>query len=142
MKSPTHRANILKPEYTDIGLAVKNGVLNGEETTLVVQEFGSRVRPEIAKFKESEPANAEPQKVQVISQSEETPAVEKPKPLLRINRTVSFIITEFLLVVLLIDGIFILKHKTVRIGGHSLAHVMFLLALLGAMGATGIGAIL
>lgn len=41
MNSETHRANILRPEYTDVGFAVVNGVLNGEETTLVVQMFGT-----------------------------------------------------------------------------------------------------
>ncbi len=42
MNSPTHRDNIVKPNYQDIGFAVVNGTLQGEETTLVVQMFGSR----------------------------------------------------------------------------------------------------
>ncbi len=41
MASPTHRDNIIKPAYQDIGFAIVNGVLNGEETTLVVQMFGA-----------------------------------------------------------------------------------------------------
>jgi hypothetical protein len=41
MDSPTHRDNILRSEYTQIGFAIQNGVLNGEETTLVVQMFGT-----------------------------------------------------------------------------------------------------
>jgi hypothetical protein len=41
MNSETHRENILRPEYTEIGFAISNGVLNGEETTLVVQMFGT-----------------------------------------------------------------------------------------------------
>ncbi|MFA9289251.1 MAG: CAP domain-containing protein [Weeksellaceae bacterium] len=40
MNSPTHRENLLRPDYTDVGFAIVNGVLNGEETTLVVQMFG------------------------------------------------------------------------------------------------------
>ena len=39
--SPTHWANIIKPSYKEIGFAVVNGKLNGEETTLVVQMFGA-----------------------------------------------------------------------------------------------------
>lgn len=39
MNSPTHRENILNPNYTEIGFAVVNGDLNGSETTLVVQMF-------------------------------------------------------------------------------------------------------
>ena len=40
--SPSHRDNLLKSNYKDIGFAIVNGVLNGEETTLVVQMFGSQ----------------------------------------------------------------------------------------------------
>lgn len=40
--SPTHKANILNDKYKDIGFAVVNGTLNGGETTLVVQFFGTR----------------------------------------------------------------------------------------------------
>lgn len=41
MSSPTHRANIMNDKYTEIGIAVVNGTLEGSETTLVVQMFGS-----------------------------------------------------------------------------------------------------
>lgn len=41
MNSPTHRANIMNSRYEEIGIAVVNGTLNGIETTLVVQHFGS-----------------------------------------------------------------------------------------------------
>lgn len=41
MASATHRDNILKPDYQEVGFAVVNGELNGEETTLVVQMFGT-----------------------------------------------------------------------------------------------------
>jgi len=43
MASPTHRANIMNPRYSDIGIAVVNGTLLGTETTLVVQMFGDPV---------------------------------------------------------------------------------------------------
>ena len=41
MNSPTHRANIMNPRYEEIGIAVVDGLLNGVETTLVVQMFGT-----------------------------------------------------------------------------------------------------
>ncbi len=41
MDSPTHRANILHGRYSEIGIAVVDGELEGYETTLVVQMFGS-----------------------------------------------------------------------------------------------------
>lgn len=41
MNSPSHRDNIVNGKYKEIGIAVVNGTLNGEETTLVVQMFGT-----------------------------------------------------------------------------------------------------
>ncbi len=40
MGSPSHRANIMNGNYTEIGVAVVNGNLQGIDTTLVVQMFG------------------------------------------------------------------------------------------------------
>lgn len=47
MASPTHRENIVKPGYKEMGFAIVNGVLNGEETTLVVQMFGASTAPKV-----------------------------------------------------------------------------------------------
>lgn len=43
MHSPKHRENVMKKEYTDIGFAVVDGTLNGENTTLVVALYGAPV---------------------------------------------------------------------------------------------------
>lgn len=43
MNSPTHRENILNKEYTDVGFAVMDGKLKGENTTLVVALYGAPV---------------------------------------------------------------------------------------------------
>jgi uncharacterized protein YkwD len=40
MASPGHRANILNTRYTNIGAAVGQGMFDGKETWLAVQEFG------------------------------------------------------------------------------------------------------
>ncbi len=40
MNSPGHRANILRPQYTEIGVAVKRGLYEGRTVWLAVQEFG------------------------------------------------------------------------------------------------------
>jgi len=42
MASPTHRANIVNSRYDEIGIAVIDGNLDGYETTLVVQMFGTQ----------------------------------------------------------------------------------------------------
>lgn len=45
MASPTHKANIVSPNYEDIGVSVVTGVLEGSQTILVVQMFGSLSMP-------------------------------------------------------------------------------------------------
>jgi len=39
MASPSHQKNLLNPKYTDVGLAVVNGELNGENTNILVEIF-------------------------------------------------------------------------------------------------------
>lgn len=41
MASPTHRDNLLSSKYADIGVAVVEGNLNGVDTTIIVQFFGT-----------------------------------------------------------------------------------------------------
>ena len=41
MASPGHRANILNTGFVDIGVAVGQGVMNGQRVWLAVQEFGA-----------------------------------------------------------------------------------------------------
>lgn len=42
MASPTHKDNMLSPNYKEIGIAVVEGDLNGVDTTIVVQLFGTK----------------------------------------------------------------------------------------------------
>lgn len=41
LDSPTHRANIMNSNFNEIGVSVKEGVISGHSTILVVQLFGS-----------------------------------------------------------------------------------------------------
>lgn len=41
MKSPTHKANILNSKFTEIGITVKEGMIDGHNTIYVVQMFGT-----------------------------------------------------------------------------------------------------
>ncbi|MCL9972303.1 MAG: CAP domain-containing protein [Candidatus Pacebacteria bacterium] len=45
MNSPTHRANVVGTQFTEIGIATANGTYNGRPTTFVVQVFGTPARP-------------------------------------------------------------------------------------------------
>jgi hypothetical protein len=69
MASRTHRENILNKHYQNIGIAVLEGTLNGEKTTLVVQEFGTPVDVAIA-------ANPTGQVQSIQSPSESGPSAQ------------------------------------------------------------------
>lgn len=69
MNSPTHRDNIVNAKYQEIGVAVVDGVLNGIETTLVVQMFGTRAQ--VASAVTPQAVAAQPQ---VAPQVQATPA--------------------------------------------------------------------
>lgn len=65
MASPTHRANLLKSAYRDIGLAVVQGEFRGRKTIILVEHFGAA--PALAKQRQkpSPAAPAAPQPVAV-----------------------------------------------------------------------------
>lgn len=142
MNSSSHRANLLKPEYTDIGLAVVNGKLNGQDTTLVVQEFGSKTSKPQTVAAVSDAVTSSPAVSAVSVQTSSQPNLFSSLLSLKISKTVSLAVAEMMLIVLFIDSLYIWKYKTYRVSGHSLAHLLFIAALLGAMGATGVGVIL
>lgn len=48
--SPSHKENIIKPQYQEIGIAVLEGKYKNRETTVVVQLFGSRILGESEKL--------------------------------------------------------------------------------------------
>lgn len=65
MASKTHKENILNKHYSNIGIAVVEGTLNGEKTTLVVQEFGRPVDVAVAQA----PSEANIQSIQSPQES-------------------------------------------------------------------------
>lgn len=129
MDSPTHRENILRSEYTEVGYAIKNGTLNGEETTLVVQMFG-KPTPETEVAEEpvapiterTQPAPAQPGRV-LAEARENTPAPAFP--------TINFVylFLSILIVVFAIDFYMATRLKVIRLHGNSVAHMMFLLVM-------------
>lgn len=66
MESPTHRANILQPLYTEIGVAVQQGTLHGQPTILIAQYFGKprtslgRATPKPTPSAPARPASPQP----------------------------------------------------------------------------------
>lgn len=156
MNSSTHKANILKSEYQDVGFAVINGTLNGQETTLVIQMFGAS--PQTGKLAGNKPIPIESTKEEsselaqtteviptVIPKQTVILAAVKSTPLVNLNslnRYISLLLLGMLTIVLTLDGFLIWQRKTIRISGHNIAHIIFLAALGAAVWLTSNGSIL
>lgn len=138
MVSETHRENLLNSRYQDIGIAVVDGVLNGEKTTLIVQMFGNtqNITPQPI-------VNVSGQQV-VVPQKDylQTPqlvaSVQNPitvKPILDPYQVLKAgsVGVIFLIAILLVIDVWVLTRRRVfRLTSHHLAHM----ALLGVTAAT------
>lgn len=150
MSSLSHRENMLSSKYKEIGVAVVEGELDGVETTIIVQLFGTQfeeVAPQlpIARAETSIVAKVIPTpfplpteiavKKEEVSETEVPaagPVGERP-PAAKIlispfssTRSLSLITVGLLCVVLIVDGLAISSKKIVRIGGRTFAHLAFL----------------
>lgn len=68
--SLTHKANIINPDYEDVGIAVLKGNFQGKETTVVVQLFGLKSRPPILVQKIEAQEKGESKFEETVSQEE------------------------------------------------------------------------
>lgn len=60
MNSPTHKANIVNPNYYDIGVAYVTGELKGKTATIIVEMFGSTQRNQNVAVKPTSAPNINP----------------------------------------------------------------------------------
>ncbi len=153
MNSSTHRDNILNKKYQDIGVAVVDGVLQDQETTLVVQMLGTpqgrpATVPQEAVLQEKPP---------VVSQEATEEATIQPTPELEkiegtpgailiksmpeekgtssfsgfdLTKSLTFAFAGLLFAVLAFDGIIIWRKKKARIAGHNFIHGTFVIILI------------
>ncbi|KKS85900.1 MAG: hypothetical protein UV59_C0004G0048 [Candidatus Gottesmanbacteria bacterium GW2011_GWA1_43_11] len=171
MNSPTHRENLLRPQYEDIGFAVVNGRLNGEETTLVVQMFGKPTTSAVV-------AQSVPQQpvAEVQATVEETQPAVSPTPFAspialvpvtapvtatgsstgitgavvktpfidvgELSRNLYLLLSGLIFVVLVADVIYIRRFNIVRARGKTIAHLLFVGMLVGAAWSVSLGSIL
>lgn len=140
MNSPTHRENLLNSRYKDVGFAVVNGKYGNHETTLVVQEFGTKpggtpsVEAPLVSPKPSE--GGTPSAGEILSV-----APPKLNPF-SITKNVSVGLVVMLMMVLGVDGILVYRRRIARLSSHNLAHLLLLLAVLAALNLIGRGVIL
>lgn len=165
MNSPEHRANMLSPNYTDIGFAIQQGTLTGTETTLVVQEFGSPYNgtdtgstdisptpiPSGVVGSDSGPTPSSSPRViagnvqigQPSALSGQSPVPNQPLvDAISLKRTISFAFLGLFLAILVVDAIVVERKKIVRLFSHNVDHILFLLFILLAGILIGRGVIL
>jgi len=143
MDSPTHRDNLLNPNYNDIGFAVVNGTLDGYQTTLVVQFFGKRRTPvpvekvEIGglKVQRSDSSLLESQigeKLSAVdtSKKEEFPLID----IYFFTKTISLILAGFVFALFMIDFWYSSRKGIVKLNGHTLAHIFLLMLAIVSIG--------
>jgi hypothetical protein len=141
MNSPSHKENILNPNYREIGIGVVEGNLAGADTTVIVQFFGAPLSGEaaipVAKAKEVLPST-----VKSTSAPTSTP-IPTPTPAPTMTPTpasgeavifispfnstknISLLVTGILILVLSIDLIVVRRQRIARIGGRTLAHLAY-----------------
>ncbi len=144
MASPEHKANILSPNYTDVGFAVAQGNLTGDSgTILIVEEFG---RPQVAAQQTAPvvqqaaaasngevaqptitpsptfvPSVTPAPKPQVLTQVTKKPLIDSKKA----TQTLGIALLVIFIALLLLDMLLVGRRKVIRIVGHNLDHILF-----------------
>lgn len=135
MSSSSHRENLVNQRYRDIGFAVVNGKLNGKETTLVVQMFGTKPG--------SAPTVSAPKSVVLPPPAVILGSISQPKfDIVSVTRAISFGLVTILMAIMVVDSILIYKRKIIRFSSHNLAHLFILISVLVLINVIGRGVIL
>lgn len=150
MASTEHRANILSPNYSDVGFAVATGNLTGDNgTILVVEEFGRSVSvqpvaqktlPVVQQAAAAGPPATQVQITPTPSITVTTPA-PKPetltsltaKPLIdskKATQTLGITLLIIFILVLLLDMVIVGRRKLIRIVGHNFDHILFFITII------------
>lgn len=125
MASPSHRDNILNSRYKEVGIAVLEGVLKGQRTILVVQEFGSPVEAVV----KSPPAKAIPPEATPTNITNVLPLTSIQAPLIdpfKTMRTLGLTLLSVFGVLLIVDLYLIRKRGVFRITTRHLPNLVFL----------------
>jgi len=131
INSPSHRENLVSDNYDEIGFGVINGVLDGYETTLVVQFFG---RPRNV----SSMSTLDDQNKYILSLNEKNTEGKilsnKESNMVydisAIFKYLAFSIIGFVTALFFFDVYYSRKHSIDKFTGHTTAHLMMLFAVI------------
>lgn len=138
MASPSHKENIVNSKYREIGIAVVDGTLNGQKTTLVVQMFGTTQAlaqaptVSVAGQKIAVPQNENqtfmsevPQLVASANTQKIAPAIVDPYI---VYKTFGVGILSLVGVLLVVDFTVLRRRGVYRLASHHFANLSFLAA--------------
>jgi len=128
MASPSHRENMLSANYKEIGIAVLEGDMNGVDTTLVVQFFGTKFSDTLpaAPIAQAQTPTVAPEPTPLAVASEVPVESEVLVSPFNVTKAFSATLVTVLLFVLLVDIFAVSRKKIVRISSRSFAHLAFL----------------
>jgi hypothetical protein len=142
MASPTHRANILSAQFKDVGFAISEGRLQGEDTVLIVQMFGAVSNPAIANTKALSPIEITKKETVVAprvqgaagsAQVNDNATLSSNKltvsPIIDLifgTKAIVFSILSILLIALILDLIIVEKKKIPRVVGNNIDHIILI----------------
>lgn len=143
MASPSHRDNLLSAKYREIGVGVVEGSLDGVDTTIVVQFFGTSYADTITAPVAQISPSPSPTSVTSAVEATATGSTQKELPVFKAteanivnqevlispfttSRGISIAVVGILLVIMIIDAALVSRRRIVRIGGRTFAHLSFL----------------
>jgi uncharacterized protein YkwD len=154
MASPSHRENMLSDRYKEIGVAVVDGNLNGKDTTIIVQLFGTTLAgsPQVpVAAAQNQTVKSAATETKPVVTSIATPA---PEPLEKLTPAVatpiqsdyakilSFGVVGFIFFALVIDAGVMWYKGLARKGSKSFAQIAFFGLILGLIVAAKVGQII
>lgn len=149
MASTTHRDNLLNPKYKDIGIAVVEGVLDGQQTTLVVQMFGTSQNLAAAPAVQVQGKQIEVPKQEYNKKLELTSVVSEaeinPKSLLnpyQVYKMAGFSVIILMIGLLTLDLWVLKKRGVFRFSSHHVAHMALLSLAAGSLFMANPGSVL
>ena len=128
MNSPSHKENLLSENYDEVGFAVVNGVLNGYETTLVVQMFGRPRNPENITSLEAQEKYLTSLNEKVSNGDVAAANVSSKIDIPTVFRYISFSILGFVLALFFIDVFYSKKYGINKFTGHTSAHIVVIIS--------------
>ncbi len=151
-QSPSHKANLINDNYSEVGFAVVNGELEGRKTTLVVQMFGyprnqlARVPVEKTNSASIAPPEIVPEVIEepgiVLDDTPELASAKLiPQPegavlnssdVFNVSRYLAILLGLFLTIMFAVDGYYVRRFGVLRVSGHTFLHlVLLVLAIIG-----------